>query len=508
MATRFLRPSRLLIAALFCAAPVAYALDDFAFAPAVPIALPPGGNPWKLRAVDLTGDGLSDPVIVDVIGTDLLVLVAQGGASFSAPVVSPVGPIWELEFADIDHDGRVDLVQIDDLIAPNLVVHLGDGQGGFGPAVQTLPITSGSVGNVCLLDANEDGDLDAVLVQGTKLRTCLGDGTGVFAPPGPPSSVQPLGLGRAHVLDVNRDGHLDLIGVAAGLFSGGWSDVLGDGTGAFFSSQYAVNTFDGDIHGSALGDFDGDQITDFVLSCEDLGNPGPEIALAQGTGSEMVSPVPSEIDVPAASGIRAGDLDADGLDDIVGFAIHNGTSQIWLLHSQGGFTFAHPQFVPGAAPFGMLDVALADLDQDGLLDVVVMHTSSLSILINDAPPRGWKDFGQGLAGVTGVPSLAGAGPLTPGGALTMHLSSAAPSAPAILVVGMSLLALPFKGGVLVPQPHALVPLVTDGAGDIALHGTWPGAATAGFTVWFQAWIADASGPAGYSASNALAAKTQ
>src|SRR4029453_491286 len=129
---------------------------------------------------------------------------------------------------------------------------------------------------------------------------------------------------------------------------------------------------------SALGDFDGDQITDFVLSCTDYGNPGPEIALARGTGSEMVSPVPSEFDVPSASTIRAGDLDADGLDDIVGYGLHDGTGQVWILRSHGNFTFAEPQFVPGAEPFHLRDVALADLDQDGLLDVVVMHELSLS----------------------------------------------------------------------------------------------------------------------------------
>jgi hypothetical protein len=70
-----------LIAALLCAAPAAHASDDFAFAPAVGIALPPG-DPWKLRAVDVTGDGLIDLVVVDVMGR----ISAPAGASLSNAV--------------------------------------------------------------------------------------------------------------------------------------------------------------------------------------------------------------------------------------------------------------------------------------------------------------------------------------------------------------------------------------------------------------------------------------
>ena len=91
--------------------------------------------------------------------------------------------------------------------------------------------------------------------------------------------------------------------------------------------------------------------------------------------------------------------------------------------------------------------------------------------------------------------------------LQLQLAIAKPLAPVALIVGLSQVSLPFKGGELVPSPDvALVGFTTDASGALLLQARWPAGLPAGFAVWMQAWIADASGPMGYAASNGVGAK--
>ncbi len=120
----------------------------------------------------------------------------------------------------------------------------------------------------------------------------------------------------------------------------------------------------------------------------------------------------------------------------------------------------------------------------------------------------WKDVGLALPGTAGPPTLAGAGLLLGGDAVSLTLDDARPNATAFLIVGFSGLLAPFKGGTLVPNPDLVIgPLTTSGAGELLLPGTWPAGLPGLLTFWFQAWIQDPVGPAGYAASNGLTCLT-
>ena len=119
----------------------------------------------------------------------------------------------------------------------------------------------------------------------------------------------------------------------------------------------------------------------------------------------------------------------------------------------------------------------------------------------------WTDLGQGLAGISGVPALSGQGTLCPGSAFTFSLANARTNSSAVLVLGLTQVSLPLRGGVLVPSLDLVVPgLPTGVTGSIDVAGTWPATLPTGFEVYLQYWIADAVAPAGYSASNGLLAK--
>jgi hypothetical protein len=115
----------------------------------------------------------------------------------------------------------------------------------------------------------------------------------------------------------------------------------------------------------------------------------------------------------------------------------------------------------------------------------------------------WQDLGQGLAGSVGTPELEGTGTLGPSTPVALTVSGALPAASTGLVVGFGLANVPFKGGMLVPDLDVLIGFFsTNGSGGLVLAGTWP-ALPSGTTLYYQAWIADAGGPLGFSATNGL-----
>jgi hypothetical protein len=156
--------------------------------------------------------------------------------------------------------------------------------------------------------------------------------------------------------------------------------------------------------------------------------------------------------------------------------------------------------LPATLPAGWVVTATATLEPVGA-------TSEFSACI---PITGsasqWTDFGQGLAGAVGIPSLVGTGELTAGSAGTLVLTNAAPLAPAIVFMSLSSTPSNFKCGTLVPVPAALQLLsTTSGAGSIPFSwASWPGGLF-GVSLWFQYAIADAAAACGVSISNALRA---
>jgi len=120
----------------------------------------------------------------------------------------------------------------------------------------------------------------------------------------------------------------------------------------------------------------------------------------------------------------------------------------------------------------------------------------------------FTDQGNGLAGTNGVPLLAGFGTLAPSTPMSLLLTNALPSSTTTLIIGLTALNAPFKGGVLVPNPDVLIfGLPVNGAGTLLLNGTWPGSIPSNVSFYFQHWIVDAGGPAGLAASNGLKGTT-
>ena len=111
-----------------------------------------------------------------------------------------------------------------------------------------------------------------------------------------------------------------------------------------------------------------------------------------------------------------------------------------------------------------------------------------------------------LEGLNGEPRLEGHGTLVAGSSGSIELTNAKGSAAVALFVGLAQAAAPFKGGVLVPVPWLLqLPLGTPPNGALTLPwASWP-SGLSGVPLYFQYAIQDATGPKGFSLSNALKA---
>lgn len=140
--------------------------------------------------------------------------------------------------------------------------------------------------------------------------------------------------------------------------------------------------------------------------------------------------------------------------------------------------------------------------------LVVAYKGADNLIWTAKEPVGtWQDLGMGLAGTHGVPELTGSGALMPGTIVHLDLDNAREWSLAHLVVGMTAVLAPFKGGVLVPDSDLIVHLVTDGIGTISLSDTWPPGVPGDTSFFLQYWIVDPAGPKGYAATNGLKGTT-
>jgi hypothetical protein len=121
----------------------------------------------------------------------------------------------------------------------------------------------------------------------------------------------------------------------------------------------------------------------------------------------------------------------------------------------------------------------------------------------------WVLDGPGVGGAFGVPSLTATGLNSPDAATQILVRGAPPDSRGVLVVGNGKIAVPFKGGVFVPEPDFLVwPLATDAAGNWSLSDHWVPTLPSDYQTWQQVWFQDETAPAGWSATNGLKATTR
>ncbi len=332
--------------------------------------------PTKLRSADFDGDGMDDLVLLaardsSLTRSSVTFFRSNSNGLFSTtvnhPLTSPPNTITgdELAIADLNGDAAPEVIAKNVFDTPaSAAVFLNAGNAVF-PAPGYFPTVidpkSIAVGN---LDGNTFTDF-AVVGDGV-LLVYSGERLGSFGVPTQPIALDPNWfLLDVRLGDVDGDGDLDLVL----LDSAALIVSLNDGAGGF--AQPVVKSITYEDNGVELADVNGDGLADVItVITSSEGGFYTYLSLNNGQMSDPVftSFASGKLD-SLVQDFVLGDLNEDGLPDLV-FAEYLGNAiHIWLSQGDGSFTPRKkgPLFTPTNQP--PLTVTLGDFNGDGKPDV-------------------------------------------------------------------------------------------------------------------------------------------
>ncbi|RMF16316.1 MAG: hypothetical protein D6761_06490, partial [Candidatus Dadabacteria bacterium] len=182
----------------------------------------------------------------------------------------------------------------------------------------------------------------------------------------------------AETVDFDRDGDTDLV---VGNSTANLSYIL-ENTGTAFQQITApvfIAPVD-DVGGIAAGDLDGNGWPDLVITSAGTAEPTVVMYNVDGTYVAGVTGVDFPNEVSSTGRPAIGDVNGDGWPDIV--LPQSTQSQLWLNDGAGRFTDATGAWMPTQGGATHTAAELADLDNDGDLDLVLVSTSSGVVYVN------------------------------------------------------------------------------------------------------------------------------
>jgi hypothetical protein len=314
-----------------------------------------GVNIQGVELGDADGDGLQDIFVVNQFSKSLRLLLGHGDGSFDGNLLPVTVGVEDFLVVDVDADGLDDVV-VRAADPQEVLVFRAVGGGAFGEP--SVVVTEGLCSSLDAADVDGDGHLDLVLGEQGSIRAALalGAGDGSFLP------LVYAALTWKHEFvrtgDVNGDGHVDLLSWPASSNGNTLEVAFGLG-GASFEPPVAVYT--GTVDELAVGDLDGDGADDLALLW------GPHKLLHGQVGGLPTAAVSFSSGYGQSTSLRIADANDDGRPDLViggGLAVKANLQQ-----ADGSFTLT-TSLLRQSGSAGASDIAIADLDRDGRVDIV------------------------------------------------------------------------------------------------------------------------------------------
>jgi FG-GAP-like repeat/Thrombospondin type 3 repeat len=254
---------------------------------------------------------------------------------------------------DFNNDGLTDFIALGQDVNGQIVVEFQkkvSAKNAFASRIapQAFPLNASTVDSfvgtlsnyvdAAAADFNDDGNLDFVVTDAgnSTLRVYVGNGDGTFQA----ATLVSLGISPAGVdaADLNGDDQADLVVASSGT-AGSVAVLLGNGLGGFAQTIVNLTVSGSSIAGVTLGDFDGDQDADMVIT-----NLGAGVTFFQGLGNGLfnTNPIVSlATELPAVSAeYRAVDNDYLNSDAHMDLLMTNPSTQsTYVLVGQGNGSF-------------------------------------------------------------------------------------------------------------------------------------------------------------------------
>ncbi len=292
----------------------------------------------------------------------------NGPGFLTAPFISLSANPTSIAVGDLNSDGKLDLV-VTKQGSGNVTVLLGDGKGGFAPAVEYA--AGAQPGNALLADLNADGKLDLVVTDSASgtVNVLLGNGDGTFGKPSSYAALQnPIALALGNFAG---KGKIDLA-VAS---STGLAVLLNDGSGHFpTATSLRIGAQPASL---TTADLKGASHDDLLLANAD---GSVSVLLGDGTGNFMPLTAQSVASGPLSS-IVAGDFNGDGKPDIAITQPNSSTLTVLLGRGDGTFQ-AGASYAVGNRP---VSVRAVNLTGNGVTDLITVNraANTFSVLLGN-----------------------------------------------------------------------------------------------------------------------------
>jgi hypothetical protein len=285
---------------------------------------------------------------------------------------------------DVDGDGDKDLVFSCNGTGGNQQrLYVNDGAGNFTDESTTrLPGMVVTAAGCAYGDVDQDGDLDLFFndeLTNGQLKLCLNDGTGVFTnvtathvASAPKSNQQDI-----VVCDIDNDWDLDVIN---GGKSSGQQIFFNDGTGHFLTVTTSLLPAGGSLsYEFEAADLDHDGDMDMAMLSYSSVNDTMLRNELLPSGTLSFTNLPGALTGGAGDDDNEWlfvDCDNDGDLDIVNGSLQASAEKLYI--NNGAFSFARATGFAGFSPQSdsTLDVAVGDLNGDGVFDIVTAQGES------------------------------------------------------------------------------------------------------------------------------------